>query len=530
MRGSGYRKVTHAKIYNDYTLFRTPYIGYRVRKRCDRTLGCRLFSSHSRHNTESCKIRPTFATHTMDTLPKAIKALRLVDRDCRLLRLPGELRELVWKFALVEPHMLDRPHRHDCEFHSSVGDGILPPALIQRGVMSAAVPVTETAKAHCQKYCGKRQGLSLLRTCRQVHSEAEGLLLRLNQFSFGQAQEIGKVFFALPTRIADQLSNLDLTELDHAEWPSSGLRLLVKLTHCKALQYLALPSHYFEYFGADWCAEMLRLPRLQKLSISVIQPVHVGNTPGTLAVHMSLSAEWRLGEIVPCARGTCSSPKWQGNGTLQGWVKIEWWCESCSNVSARMLSAIQEIRRGLSLGTHWHPFNAPGPCFAAALAHFRSLGVESCKDGLFTKAVTINQQKWRLIISGLPTVSVEEHHKSRMRAIMKNIAVRSPRRGQIIHQDVPYEDEVEHELSCTKADRRASTGKQDKAEESLAQPQSTSAARVKANGNAKMKPRDKPRKANAVEPEIEPQFHAVKVSWENVGKAKKAARKRLAQR
>lgn len=92
------------------------------------------------------------------------------------LNLPGEIRNMIYKRALVDEGALERRHSAFCAYHPTQSSDVpIPPYALTIQHSSNPLPVCP---------CTKRQTLGLLASCRQIHQEASSIFWANNSFTF----------------------------------------------------------------------------------------------------------------------------------------------------------------------------------------------------------------------------------------------------------------------------------------------------------------------------------------------------------
>lgn len=191
---------------------------------------------------------------------------------CRLIDLPAELRNLIYRFALIDPPFWKKRHSPFCEYSARTIDDIpIPP-------MALIMWPTKHPLPQCP--CTRRQGIKLLRTCRQIHHEASPIFWSNNVFLFNK-----RVDFI--TCVGGTMSPSDRNWLTHVvvvdpQWNishplrtsadrdglangTSSSHLWDVLLHCKGLRRADLEPDYLDYQGQQIRKINRKLPNLRDL-------------------------------------------------------------------------------------------------------------------------------------------------------------------------------------------------------------------------------------------------------------------------
>lgn len=191
---------------------------------------------------------------------------------CPLLDLPAELRNLIYHFALIDPPLWKKRHSPFCEYSPRTVDDIpIPP-------MALIMLPTKHPLPQCP--CTRRQGIKLLRACRQVHHEASPIFWSKNVFLFNK-----RVDFI--TCVGRTMSRSDRNWLTHVavvdpQWGinhplrmradrdglangTSSRHLWEVLLKCKNLRRVDLEPDYLDYQGQQMRKIKRKLPHLRDL-------------------------------------------------------------------------------------------------------------------------------------------------------------------------------------------------------------------------------------------------------------------------
>ncbi|KAK2027796.1 ribosomal protein L32 [Colletotrichum zoysiae] len=210
----------------------------------------------------------------------------------RLLGLPLELRNHIYRHALVAPPKHSRTHDDDCHFrHNHTATSIEPAACFVLDVATDPIPrdyyiYRRDPPLQCR--CAKRAALNLLLACRQVYREATPVFWSANTFVFYHADDftvcvgarlraacrplLRHVYIASATREDGQLWTTR-NILSSAWIPGGGaiprwLQFWGVLKQCRGLRTLAVQPEVVRRHGADLAALGRWLPALERLELT----------------------------------------------------------------------------------------------------------------------------------------------------------------------------------------------------------------------------------------------------------------------
>lgn len=192
--------------------------------------------------------------------------LRLVPR---LLRLPRELRDLIYQYALIEPPRWQKLHKASCVWNPDP-EGLkypLPHSILMRHAYTHD-ELKRGKKPPCT--CGKRSALNLRRACRQIYAETTPVFYERNVFSFADAKDLSQWIRRLTPHKRSLVRHL------HAlRDPTRGLGPYRDVELLPGLRTLDIDTHFLaKDFGgrrADArCANLAQLTQLRR--VRVIRP------------------------------------------------------------------------------------------------------------------------------------------------------------------------------------------------------------------------------------------------------------------
>lgn len=159
----------------------------------------------------------------------------------RLLQLPPELRDIIYWYALVEPSKWNKRHSLKCQFRNLDAPGETPPFAMSYTSGSRSHKTTE-AYMYCYTHCLRRQGLGLLRTCKQLYEEASPFLWNENTFCFDDPNVFIDTVKSMPAEIKPGIRKLSLMYGPHmTKEVDIVMRSLGKLS---GLTHLEIPIDY----------------------------------------------------------------------------------------------------------------------------------------------------------------------------------------------------------------------------------------------------------------------------------------------
>lgn len=93
-----------------------------------------------------------------------------------LAKFPGEIRNTIYKFALLDSSLLTRRHDAFCHYAAKTASHVpIPPYALTTQGGDSNLPVCP---------CTRRHGLGLLQTCKKIHEEASSIFWCFNEFVF----------------------------------------------------------------------------------------------------------------------------------------------------------------------------------------------------------------------------------------------------------------------------------------------------------------------------------------------------------
>lgn len=168
---------------------------------------------------------------------RKILSIRFVPRNenSRLLNLPRELRDMIYRYTLVQPRKWDKRHAIGCTYQDLYGNGEILPYRISQGdkdpLWIGSDPEALRARA-CHELCVKRKGLELLRASKQMHDEAGSIFWSHNVFCFENAEVFFTVFRDLPQSVLWKIRKLSLRIIPDFE-PSNPYYLMFSFHRCR---------------------------------------------------------------------------------------------------------------------------------------------------------------------------------------------------------------------------------------------------------------------------------------------------------
>lgn len=223
------------------------------------------------------------------------------DGLCRLLALPRELRDEIYKWTLVERPRWEKPHRPCCPYHPGrCGQVRQPPFML--------------ARKHCS--CAARKGVALLRLNRQIHEEAAPLFWGLNAHCFNNTRRFARDVGALRPRYRRLLRHVRiLTNLPddrslyagfarwrQLEWPESTHRppppadeqAWKMIIRCQGLQTLEVTPSMAMSFPQYLHECGTKLPRLQSFLLHHFNRCDVGESNLKVTDHkLGVCYQWK---------------------------------------------------------------------------------------------------------------------------------------------------------------------------------------------------------------------------------------------
>ncbi|KAG6000423.1 hypothetical protein E4U54_001426 [Claviceps lovelessii] len=126
-----------------------------------------------------------------------------------LLHMPYEIRKRIYEFTLMEPRLLKRTHSPTCHRRPRRANEVeILPFFCTTTKYDLYLNSSRPGKA-CQ--CGKRRGMALLRTCRQIWHEASPVFWSNNTLQFfNTAEFVHRVGTTLRAEQRNQLRSLSL--------------------------------------------------------------------------------------------------------------------------------------------------------------------------------------------------------------------------------------------------------------------------------------------------------------------------------
>ena len=217
----------------------------------------------------------------LETPPKArnILTIKYVERSesSRFLQLPQELRDEIYRYALVEPSKWDKSHVTGCVLRNPNASGETPPFKLTAGrenIASESRDAVEPLNA-CLKSCVRRKGVSLLQVNKQIHQEASPVLWKNNTFCLGRSESM---FEALPESVRPKIRKLSIMDVQYyghnlvdtcTTWEI--FKTLASMENLVDLEVAsrALPIYHTEVLMAFRSLRYLRIVFLRPLSVKM---------------------------------------------------------------------------------------------------------------------------------------------------------------------------------------------------------------------------------------------------------------------
>ncbi|KAK1990751.1 hypothetical protein LX36DRAFT_716557 [Colletotrichum falcatum] len=228
------------------------------------------------------------------TLTIPLPAHQLPASSKRLLGLPLELRNTIYRHALVVPPKHSRTHDDDCHFrHNHTATSIEPAASLVLEVAVDPIPLnfifSRDRPSQCR--CARRPSLNLLLACRQVYREASPVFWSANTFVFDHSDDfticvgarlrpacrplLRHVYVASPDRLDHRLRTTRNLISAHAVLPPGEsiprwLQFWGVLKQCRGLRTLAVRPEVVRRHAADMAALRRWLPALERLELTCV--------------------------------------------------------------------------------------------------------------------------------------------------------------------------------------------------------------------------------------------------------------------
>lgn len=209
-----------------------------------------------------------------DLLASDANTLRLVTNPaaCKLLQLPAELREIIWRYTLLEPRLWERRHRPTCKEYDPVAEEESPPFAIMdkykveayaeerhdedsEEVDAEAAQRQEGEVWHYRTHtCAKRRGLGLLATNKQIHGEASPIFWNNTTFCFDSARDFWSTMQSEPSRWP-KIVSLSFMNFRWEMWfviREYGEEMFEILSEMKQLREIELEQVYLEHRLQDF--------------------------------------------------------------------------------------------------------------------------------------------------------------------------------------------------------------------------------------------------------------------------------------
>lgn len=189
-------------------------------------------------------------------------------RKSPFLECPRELRDIIYRYVLIEPDKFSRRHSAFCPHRTDgCGDIERPPFALYN------------AKGNLLCRCSKRQSLGLLVANRQIHDEAAPLFWSQNIHRFPSIDTFLKDMTVLRDELKQHLhriSILGVEELFHRQTSTSPSGYAtawdIILNSCKNLRHLELEFRTFPNSALYYPLLRKKLPHLQALTLSRFKP------------------------------------------------------------------------------------------------------------------------------------------------------------------------------------------------------------------------------------------------------------------
>lgn len=249
--------------------------------------------------------------------PGPALTLRLVTNTAasRLLRLPAELRDHIYRLVLREPRLWERRHKPTCADHNPAIATETPPFAMSDWLHDPADPAECWRVAHAR---ARRQGLGLLAVNRQVHAEASPVFWRHATFCFRRGVGICWNLDGLPA-VWPRIRSVSIMNFDSSEGgdilvcDSDVLETLALLPNLVELElqapYLELRLRRFLLLRA------LRTLRVVRLAHSYLDLL----TPWEQKIYVALP--WEL-QMPQCSDAGHGAEEIRGEGPCQRCLEV----------------------------------------------------------------------------------------------------------------------------------------------------------------------------------------------------------------
>lgn len=341
-----------------------------------------------------------------------------------LLRLPRELRDLIYHQVLVEPELYDKRHHPQCSYDQWA----IWPRYYDR-----------ECPEQCKALCSRRRGMSLLRVSKQISEEATEFFYEHNTFDFIDGDDLVSTLLAEPRERLHRIKRLSLQDRGHADVSSKlRRRVFAALDQIDNLQYLELSRIYL----GPRLIEAMSLLALKTLRISVTKCFYVENI-NRVGIHRDF-------ELLDCDRAR-SHPERERAPRCAALTQE--WCEPCLATLDKMRG---QINHDLAISGSSH-------LLQQAMRRIRDRKLEHSGNTRFVADVRLDNG-WHEQVSvwGLPTESYETAVlRMKAEAVQKRRqALRSitPRRQVVVVYDVEEDDGPA--IGVKKERRRRQSGKQ----------------------------------------------------------------------
>lgn len=234
------------------------------------------------HTAESASPQPPLKARRMLTIKSNMR-----NEDTRLLRLPRELRDVIYWYALVEPNKWDKRHCPDCPFHDLDAPAETPP-FAQRFDLTSPRDASPKAWARCDELCVRRKGLGLLRVCKQLYDEADPIFWEENTLCFDGGEVVIAMTRSMPASAKRKVRKLSLMQLGTGGPGGGSRRFFWCLSELSALTHLEISGVYLELTAVS----SLYLPRLKELRLVSLDHLNIW-TGQSGSIYMALSERFR---------------------------------------------------------------------------------------------------------------------------------------------------------------------------------------------------------------------------------------------
>ena len=336
-----------------------------------------------------------------DAAPSQSLSLRLVANPaaCHLLKLPRELRDMIWAYTLLEPRKWDRRHKPGCSWYNPILGREPPPFALTTERLKyehESSPVYFTDSTH---ECGKRRNLGLLGANRQIRDEAEQIFWPVTTFCFD-----GPLMFWARTEgvpsVWSKVHKLSFTDFRTDAETSvrlNGGDMFRILRQMPALRALEVPRSFVEHRMVD----LMGLPALKTLKVLECELADLALwRPTDLKLWMALGRDF----IVPHCYGVVHTQQQFFETSGNEW-RDEWdACQVC-------LPAWQTLRRH-ACSMRWEVVG--DDLWAAKITErlYRK-DVSQTAERALMMPVRLRGTKYCLFaeVWGLPTRPVSEHKR-----------------------------------------------------------------------------------------------------------------------